>query len=435
MFCTKESTRKYDVRIASIAIAVVMAFGVVLVPEVSWAESEYKTKTGGYTYSNGNGEYTIPEYDGDVCETIEGGSPKFDDSDMTQEVYQSYSGLDGKGRAGICEGNLDKSLMPTWSRGSIGVDPTGWINKSYSIVSGGWLYNRCHLIGWQLTGYDKEKVGPAELKKNLITGTRALNVGSGSGGMVGYENDAADYIKENKENNLLYRVTPVYDGDNLVADGVIMEGKSVDDNGGEVSYCVFVYNVQPGIAIDYATGDNKLEVDPVQPVNLSNCTVNLSASAFAYTGGSIAPGVTVYNGETVVDPSTYTVSYRNNVNVGTAYAVINPNGSSCVGSKTVAFTINPKGTKITKISKGRGKLTVKWAKQSKQVTGYQVRCSLNPSMASPKSKTVKSYKTTKTTVSKLKKKKTYYVQVRTYKTVSGKKYYSDWSSIKTKKTK
>ena len=137
--------------------------------------------------------------------------------------------------------------MPTEERGSIGsVKPTGWQTVKYDCVDGKYLYNRCHLIGFQLTGENANK-------ENLITGTRSLNVD----GMLPFENMVADYIKET-ENHVLYRVTPIFDGENLVADGVQMEALSVEDNGEAISFNVYVYNVQPGVSIDYATGESRL---------------------------------------------------------------------------------------------------------------------------------------------------------------------------------
>ena len=135
-------------------------------------------------------------------------------------------------------------------RGKIGsVKPSGWKNVKYNgLVDGNYLYNRCHLIGWQLAA---ENANP----KNLITGTRYLNVD----GMLLFENKVADYIKKNTNNHVLYRVTPIFKGANLVASGVQMEAYSVEDDGDGVKFNIYVYNVQPGIEIDYKTGESKLE--------------------------------------------------------------------------------------------------------------------------------------------------------------------------------
>lgn len=189
----------------------------------------------------------IPEYSGKPYIVINGNEPNFSKSDFKSESFETYSDLDELGRCQVAYANIGEDLMPTEERGSISeVKPTGWINEKYDIVEGKYLYNRCHLIGYQLTGENANK-------KNLITGTRYLNVT----GMLPFENQVADYIKETK-NHVLYRVTPIFDGDNLVASGVLMEAESVEDNGEEISFCVYVYNVQPGIAIDYATGESKL---------------------------------------------------------------------------------------------------------------------------------------------------------------------------------
>ena len=154
---------------------------------------------------------------------------------------------DGK-RAGVAYANIGEDLMPKDNRESISsVTPTGWVNKKYDIVAGGYLYNRCHLIGYQLTGEGKET------PENLITGTRYLNIE----GMLPFENMVADYIKETK-NHVLYRVTPVYDGNDLVAKGVQIEALSVEDDGEGIMFNIFAYNVQPGITIDYATGESWL---------------------------------------------------------------------------------------------------------------------------------------------------------------------------------
>lgn len=189
----------------------------------------------------------IPQYSDEPYVVINQNEPNFPESDFTTTSFETYSDLDELERCQVAYANIGKDLMPTEERGSISeVKPTGWENKKYDIVEGKYLYNRCHLIGFQLTGENANK-------KNLITGTRYLNVT----GMLPFENQVADYIKETG-NHVLYRVTPIFDGDNLVASGVLMEAESVEDKGEEISFCVYVYNVQPGIEIDYATGDSKL---------------------------------------------------------------------------------------------------------------------------------------------------------------------------------
>ena len=190
----------------------------------------------------------IPAYSGEPYVVLADNEPDFLPGEMTTSSYEYYSPLDSLGRCGPASACVGVDLMPTEERGSIGqVKPTGWQTVKYDCVDGKYLYNRCHLIGYQLSGENANK-------QNLITGTRYLNVD----GMLPFENLVADYVKET-ENHVLYRVTPIYDGDNLVADGVVMEGKSVEDDGEGVCFHVYVYNVQPGVEIDYATGLSWLE--------------------------------------------------------------------------------------------------------------------------------------------------------------------------------
>lgn len=184
-------------------------------------------------------------YQGEPYVVINDNNPDFTEADMTTVSFESYGELDVLGRCTTAFANIGKDLMPAEKRGSIGeVKPTGWQTAKYDNVDGKYLYNRCHLIGYQLTGENANA-------KNLITGTRYLNVD----GMLPFENMVADYIKETG-NHVLYRVTPVFSGDNLVASGVQMEAESVEDNGDGILFNVYCFNAQPGIAIDYATGDS-----------------------------------------------------------------------------------------------------------------------------------------------------------------------------------
>lgn len=193
-----------------------------------------------------NKELEIPVYSGKPYAEINDNKPFFNDYPTT--AFENYSDLDKLGRCGVAYANVCKEIMPTEQRGQIGsVKPSGWHTVKYNrVINGNYLYNRCHLIAYQIAG---ENANP----KNLITGTRYLNID----GMVPFENKVADHIKKNG-GHVLYRVTPIFTGENLVADGVLMEGYSVEDNGAGVQFCVFCYNVQPGIVIDYATGDSKL---------------------------------------------------------------------------------------------------------------------------------------------------------------------------------
>ena len=187
----------------------------------------------------------IPAYSGEAYIAVNDNQPFFTQDELTTQAFETYSELDSLGRCGTAYANICRELMPTEPRGEIGsVKPTGWQSVKYNFVDGKSLYNRCHLIGFQLAG---ENANP----KNLITGTRYLNIE----GMLPFENLVADYVKETDQ-HVLYRVTPVFQGQDLVARGVLMEGLSVEDNGEGVTFCVYAYNVQPGVDIDYATGDN-----------------------------------------------------------------------------------------------------------------------------------------------------------------------------------
>ncbi|WP_363323986.1 DNA/RNA non-specific endonuclease [uncultured Oscillibacter sp.] len=192
----------------------------------------------------------IPAYGGAPYVELEGNEPGFTKEEMTLEVFEEYSELDALGRCGVAYANICPELMPTEERESIGnVKPTGWISAKYDCVDGKYLYNRCHLIGFQLAGENANEC-------NLITGTRYLNVT----GMLPFENEVADYVQRT-DNHVLYRVTPVFVGSELVARGVQMEAYSVEDAGEGVCFNVFAYNVQPGVGIDYATGESWLEED------------------------------------------------------------------------------------------------------------------------------------------------------------------------------
>lgn len=187
----------------------------------------------------------LPEYDGHPYIAVYDNMPDFDEEDLTEDSFELYSDLDRLGRCGVCYANVGRDLMPTEKRGDISaVKPTGWVNRTYSFVDGGALYNRCHLLGYQLTAENANE-------RNLITGTRYMN----TEGMLPFENLVADYVRESG-GHVLYRVTPIFSGDELVARGVQMEGFSVEDKGASVCFNVFAYNVQPGVTINYADGTN-----------------------------------------------------------------------------------------------------------------------------------------------------------------------------------
>lgn len=194
---------------------------------------------------------TVPAFGGDPYAIINNNQPEFTEDDYTEESYEYYAPLDKLDRCTLAMACVGYDLMPTDDRGSISsISPSGWVQAQYDIVDGKNLYNRCHLIGFQLTGENANE-------RNLITGTRYMNVE----GMLPFENMIADYVKETR-NHVLYRVTPVYDGVNLVARGVQLEALSMEDNGEGICFNVYVYNNQPGIVIDYATGESHLDDVP-----------------------------------------------------------------------------------------------------------------------------------------------------------------------------
>ena len=190
----------------------------------------------------------IPEYSGENYVIINDNIPKFSEEDFTKEPFENYAELDEFGRCGIAYANICKEIMPNngEERGDISrIKPTGWVQASYD---GEYLYNRCHLIGYQLSGENDNEL-------NLITGTRYFNVE----GMLPFENKVDDYIEKNENNHVLYRVTPYFEGENELANGVQIEAYSIEDNGDGICFNVYIYNVEPGIELDYTTGKSKLK--------------------------------------------------------------------------------------------------------------------------------------------------------------------------------
>lgn len=212
----------------------------------------------------------VPDYTGAPYCIIADNKPNFTESDLTTESFERYSDLDRLGRCGVAYANIGKDLMPTEERGSIGmIKPTGWHTVKYDSVDGKYLYNRCHLIGYQLTAENANE-------KNLITGTRYMNVE----GMLPFENMIADYVKETG-NHVLYRVTPIFMGDNLLANGVQMEAMSVEDQGHGIEMNVYVYNSQPGVGIDYTNGNSWIE-NSSTTVNQSSITYILNTNTHRF---------------------------------------------------------------------------------------------------------------------------------------------------------
>lgn len=210
----------------------------------------------------------LPEFSGELYTVVNNHEPNFTEADLGAEPYEYYSDLDLLGRCGYAMACLSKELMPTEDRTGIShIKPSGWQSVQYDFIDGKYLYNRSHLIGFQLAGENDNE-------KNLITGTRYFN----ATGMLAFENMVADYIKETG-NRVLYRVTPEYDGTNLVAKAVRMEAKSVEDNGEGICFHVLVYNVQPGVIINYATGESSVDEEYFEK-DAENFVLNTSSKRF-----------------------------------------------------------------------------------------------------------------------------------------------------------
>ena len=219
-----------------------------------------------------NQQGEIPPFSGEPYVVVNDNIPDFSDTDLDTDAYEFYSELDYLNRCGYAMACIGIETMPTEERGSIGqVKPTGWQTVKYDFVDGKYLYNRCHLIGFQLTGENANE-------RNLITGTRFLNVE----GMLPFENMIADYVKETG-NHVLYRVTPVFEGVNALASGVLMEARSVEDDGEGILFCVYAYNNQPGVTIDYAPGRSTAEEISGDDGEIGKYILNTNSKKFHHT--------------------------------------------------------------------------------------------------------------------------------------------------------
>ena len=226
----------------------------------------------------------VPEYIGSPYVEINGNVPEFADSDKDRKAFEMYSSLDSLGRCGEAYAKLGIETMPTEERKSISsVHPTGWVSVQYDFVDGKSLYNRCHLIGFQLSGENANA-------ENLITGTRYMNVD----GMLPFENEVADYIISTG-NHVLYRVTPIFDGNNLLASGVQMEAESVEDGGSGVRFNVYCYNVQPGVVIDYADGSNYADAVEEDDGEAFVYVLNIKSKKFHYPDCGSAKSISEKN--------------------------------------------------------------------------------------------------------------------------------------------
>lgn len=229
-----------------------------------------------------NIDFTIPIYNGLPYAIINENKPFFSKEDLNREAFEEYSELDSLGRCGVAFAKVGSETMPTVTRESIGqIRPTGWHTVKYNdLIEGNFLYNRCHLIAYQLTGENSNEC-------NLITGTRWFN----TKGMLPFENDVYNYIMATG-NHVLYRVTPIFEADNLLASGVLMEAKSMEDNGQGICFNVYVYNMQPGIEIDYKTGDSKrtdsqTDDSENEATKGNNYIINISSRKFHHETCSI----------------------------------------------------------------------------------------------------------------------------------------------------
>ncbi len=307
----------------------------------------------------------IPEYSGAPYVTVNDNQPQFLETDLSTDSYEYYSDLDSLGRCGVVYACIGTDLMPTEERGSIGsVKPTGWHTVKYDVVDGNYLYNRCHLIGYQLSGENANT-------KNLITGTRYLNVD----GMLPFENMVADYVLET-ENHVMYRVTPIFDGDNLLVSGVQIEAESVEDNGEGILFNVYCYNVQPGVEIDYATGDSQL-AESATASESSTTTDNSTVSENTTTDNSttVPESTATDNSATLTGTTTDNSTVSESTVTDNNAAVSDSAGSgsvlvwkSATGSKYHSINncgnMNPdKATQITEeqaINGGLGKCSKCW---------------------------------------------------------------------------
>ena len=239
----KRYKSKYNLVISIITLIIILAMGYYENKYgINVEEKNTNTQVSSFNLND------LPEFDGkNPYIIINNNEPEFPEEDFNTKSFEKYSELDSLGRCGVAYANVSKDTMPTETRGDISkVKPTGWHAVKYDCVEGKYLYNRCHLIGYQLTAENANK-------QNLIAGTRYLNVE----GMLPFENQVADYVKTTN-GHVLYRVTPIFEGNNLVANGVQMEAESVEDRGEKVKFNIYAYNVQPNIKINYLTGNSEL---------------------------------------------------------------------------------------------------------------------------------------------------------------------------------
>lgn len=259
----KSGILNWKIKMRALAMVICLALTMQFASGCGTTESAQSTQENATTIEETFDFAAVPAYDGKAYVAVNDNVPFFTEEELSSASYETYGELDPLGRCTVCVASVGQDLMPAEERGHIGaVKPTGWHTVKYDFVDGKYLYNRCHLIGYQLTGENANV-------NNLITGTRYLNIE----GMLPFENRVADYVKLTK-NHVYYEVTPIFDGNNLVASGVHIQAYSVEDAGTGVSFNVYCYNVQPGVEIDYATGDNKASKSAASEFSLTSTSVD-----------------------------------------------------------------------------------------------------------------------------------------------------------------
>ena len=299
----------------------------------------------------------VPAYSGQPYAIINGNQPYFADTEMVTTPFEYYSDLDSLGRCGVAYANICIELMPTEERGAIGmVRPSGWQTVKYDFIDGKYLYNRCHLIGYQLAGENANV-------KNLITGTRYLNVV----GMLPFENQVTNYVTRT-DNHVLYRVTPIYVGNNLVAQGVLMEAKSVEDAGEGICFNVFCYNVQPGVVITYADGSNYSDGSLENAVPLDS--MSSSPSASDTSAADMAQSTADSSNETTSQPAGDSSMLQSTTTTST--------GATDAGNMNVTYVLNtntgkfhyPSCSSVDEMSP-RNRQEVDWTREDCINAGYE----------------------------------------------------------------
>ena len=398
-----------------ISVTILFISLVLISPELIWAD--YSSVVDSFEYNG----VVIPSSGSNAFVTLNDNNPFFTEAEKAiTDTYESYTELDSLERVGTAQANIDKGSLDTDERDDISsIKPTGWIQGKYDIVSGGWLYNRSHLYAHSLGGDD--------IAKNLMTGTRTFNY---DGMYASSENLILNFIKSSEENvHVLYRVTPVFSDDDLLAKGTLMEALCLEDP--DFKICAFCYNVQPGISINYSTGENRLtDSEPEEPESEPKSIKDMCISSIktqTYTGKYLKPVITIKDGNTkLVNNVDYKATYKNNRYPGKASVKITGIGYYN-DDLSLSFIIRPAKITISSLSSKSKSLTIKWKKHP-GITAYRIGYR-RKGTSKYKYVTCKS-STTKKTITKLKKGKKYQIRIRAYKQIDGKKYYGAYSKLK-----